>query len=75
MDMGGYRVEVAEAKQRSSGWNVLSEERGQVGGVRSSDGGKFVAFCDGVAVARTYSLKAAVEQVIWYDRAMNQEAE
>ncbi len=75
MDMGEYRVEVDVVQQSKSGWSVLSESRGRVGSVRASGGGKFDAIVDYTTVARTYSVKAAVEQVIWYDRAMNQEAE
>lgn len=60
-------------------WDVSHEDRGLVGFVRESDRQRFIAggYVDDadVVIGSCPTLKAAVEQVIWYDRAMNQEAE
>jgi hypothetical protein len=75
MDMGGYRVEVDRSHKMRTAWAVMSEERGVVGVVSAVGNGKFAAMVDNVPVASVPSVKAAVEQVIWYDRAIHQEIE
>ena len=71
--MDEYRIE-----EMGKGWRVCQPERGTIG-VVSHQGGRFKAMIDddrdGRVIGYGQTVKAAVEQVIWYDRAMNQEAE
>lgn len=55
-------------------WDVSHTERGAVGSVWPVAGGRFEAQASGLTIASGWTLKDAVAQVIWYDRAMNQEA-
>ena len=71
--MDDYRVE-----EMGKGWRVANAERGTVGVVMHM-GNRFRAAVDDADEARTIgygqSLRDVVLQVIWYDRAMNQEVE
>ena len=73
--MDDYRIEWAETLNR---WVVRHDERGDVGEVEAI-GGRFRAQAVSgdtvVPVAYGMSIKSMAEQVIWYDRAMNQEGE
>lgn len=70
-----YRIDWSEPLAR---WVVRHDERGYVGEVEAI-GGRFRAQAVSgdtvVPVAYGMSIKSMAEQVIWYDRAMNQEAE
>ena len=60
-------------------WDIAHVDRGVIGAVWPDESGRFEAKAihngAGVPVAQVWTFKAAVEQVIWYDRAMNQEVE
>ena len=60
-------------------WEIVHPDRGIVGYVWPETNGKFEAWMQGeetgIRIAEMWTFKAAVEQVIWYDRAMNQEVE
>lgn len=75
MDAADYAVEWVPG---GSGWRITNAASGITGWV-STDRGKFRAqvMVNGrwVLIWSGSGLKSAVEQVIWYDRAMNQEGE
>lgn len=73
-----YRIEWIEEMRQ---WMVRHAERGTAGEVVMGSG-SFVSQVPApdrsalpLQVGESKTLKAAVEQVIWYDRAMNQECE
>lgn len=76
--MGDYRLVWTFDPERYS-CEVRHIERGHVGTVVPLIGGRFEAVIEAgeeaASIGAVWTVKAAVEQVIWYDRAMNQEAE
>ena len=76
MTMDEYRI---RWDADTMNWDVAHMDRGFVGTVFANHGGRFHAHAvvesRGVQIASVWTFKAAVEQVIWYDRAMNQEVE
>lgn len=77
MELGEYRITL-DSEHECQPWDVKHAERGYAGSVWPQEGGRFEATIsrngDVVKIATVWTLKAAVEQVIWYDRAINQEA-
>ena len=71
--MDEYRIERAV---EANNWTVRHEDRGEVGRI-DRIGSDFRAMVEGGAtlIGSSRSLKSLTEQVIWYDRAINQEGE
>lgn len=73
--MDEYRIEWTPELKR---WVIWHNERGYIGEVDAMSG-RFRAqvVVDGTTMAVAYgtTIKGMAEQVIWYDRAMNQEGE